>query len=234
MTVLEPGGKLNPHAAFAARTLSDPGGTNMATVADLDIIGKLNQLDELSQAEYGMSAVEVAEDPDRLRRLTGIMIKQPFGKAHPIGNHRTATGARRYWEWDTNLLVTPDEPGSPEYRMLDELRAQAGFTPTPDGFIEFTRQTETERGLFKIAALWLHDKLRGHNPKSLRRYYGAEESKKAAALLDLADMLANFALTPVYMALLPAGGFIVPILLLAAKHGYASVFDSKGTPDGEN
>ena len=196
-----------------------------------DILGALRELDELSQAEYGMALVDVVEDPDRLRRLTGIMIKKPFGTPHPIAGHGTATGARRYWEWDSAKLAHPDDASAPEYQMLQELRAHVGLRPGPRGLKDLADQADSERGLFKITAGWLLDRLRGQKPKSLRQYYGAEESKKAAALLDLADMVTNFALTPVYMALLPAGGFVVPILLLAAKHGYAAVFNSEMVPD---
>jgi hypothetical protein len=202
-------------------------------VTEIDIMGALRRLDDLSQAEYGESIVDVVEDPDRLRRLTGIMIKKPFGTPHAIGSHGTATGARRYWKWDTRKLANPD-PASPEFQMLDELRAHVGLRPGPEGFEQLADHAENERGLFKITAAWLHDKLGGRKPKTLREYYGAEESKKASVLLDLADMLANFGLTPVYIALLPAGGFVVPILLLAAKHGYAAVFDSDAVRDREN
>lgn len=42
-------------------------------MTDYDIIGGLRELDALSQAEYGVSVVDVLDDPERLRRLTGIM-----------------------------------------------------------------------------------------------------------------------------------------------------------------
>jgi hypothetical protein len=203
-------------------------------VTSIDIDAALRELDELSLAEYGVPLVEVVEEPDRLRRLTGIMIKKPFGTPHPIAGHGTMTGARRYWDWDSSKLAHPDDPSSPEYLMLDELRAFVGFPPGRQGLKDLAGHAENERGLFKVTAAWLQDKLRGQKSKSLREYYGAAESKKASALLDLADMLANFALTPVYAALLPAGGFVVPILLLAAKHGYAAVFESDTVPDSEN
>lgn len=203
-------------------------------MTDYDIIGALAELDALSQAEYGMSVVDVVDHPDRLRRLTGIMIKKPFGCPRQIGDHGTVTGARRYWVWNTERLAAPSDPLSPEYRMLDQLREHGGLGRGPVGFEALVGQAETERGLFKITAAWLHGKLQGKEPKSLREYYGAEESKKTTAVLDLADMLANFALTPVYVALFPAGGFVVPILLLAAKHGYAAMFDSDNLPDGKN
>jgi hypothetical protein len=48
-------------------------------MTDYDVIGGLREFDALSQVEYGVSVVDVLDDPERLRRLTGIMIKKPFG-----------------------------------------------------------------------------------------------------------------------------------------------------------
>lgn len=203
-------------------------------MTDEAIIRALEKLDALAQAEYGTTAVDVVEDPARLRRLTGIMLKEPFATAHPIGSGPTMTGARRYWKWDIDRLTKPADPSSPEYEMLDELRKHFDLGRGDDGLRTLVEQAEHERGLFKILAQWLNDKLRGRESKSVREYYLAKESTKADALLDLADYLANFALTPVYVALLPAGGFVVPLLLLVAKHGYKAMSEQPDEADERN
>ena len=93
--------------------------------------------------------------------------------------------------------------------------------PAPHGFEVLTYQVDTERGLFKVTALWLQDRLRGQETRSLREYYGAAESARFEALLDAADSLAVLALTPVYAAVFPAGALAVPFVLIAAKFGYS-------------
>jgi hypothetical protein len=130
-----------------------------------------------------------------------------------------------------NELARPDDPASPEYELLLALRDHYQYSSGVLGLEQLASHADSERGLFKIVAGWLDDKLRGKDARSLREYYGAAESKKAEALLDLADLLTNFALTPVYVALFAGGGFVVPLVLLAAKHGYKAVFESDEVGD---
>lgn len=200
---------------------------------DFDIASALQDLEKLSQVEYHASIVSVVDDPDRLRRLAGIMIKRSFATPKPIETQHTLTQASQYWSWDMSKLASPDDPASPEYQLLLDLRDHFSYGEGLAGLESLTGHAESERGLFKIVAGWLHDKIRGQETQSLRQYYGVEESKRSTALLDLADMLANFALTPLYVALFASGGFAIPILLLAAKHGYAAVFDSANVGDAE-
>jgi hypothetical protein len=200
-------------------------------VNDYDIVGALQELEDLAQAEYDTSIIKVVDDPDRLRRLTGIMIKRPFATATEIGTHETRTNANRYWTWEKSKLAHPDDPSSPEYELLLALRDHYHYGADLAGLEQMAGHADSERGLFKIVAGWLHDKLRGKETASLREYYCAAESRKAEALLDLADMVANFALTPVYVALFAGGGFVVPLVLLAAKHGYKAVFESREVGD---
>lgn len=189
----------------------------------------LGQLDTLSQQEYEAPFLDVMDDPVKVRRLTGVMVKAPFASAaEPSPNSKT--GARRTWVWGDGLLHSPDRR-LPEFQLLDELREWRGLGPSPGGFAVLTDQLDTEGGIFKVTALWLQDRLRGRDTRSLREYYGAAESNRFKTLFNLADYLANFALTPVYAAILPAGGFVVPIVLIAAKYGYRELFDSDDEPD---
>ena len=201
----------------------------MAELRRDEILLSLEKLEELSKEEYAAPFLEVMNDPTRVRRLGGVMIKQPF--AYCSGkNPKSATGALRSWTWDDTLIRSPDKE-LPEFQLLDSLRDWRGLGPAPRGFEVLIDQADNERGLFKVTALWLQDRLRGRETRSLREYYGAAESRKFATLLDLADFLANFALTPVYAAVLPAGAFVIPIVLIAAKFGYGQLFESGDEPD---
>ncbi len=142
------------------------------------------------------------------------------------------TGAHRAWDWDYDKLRAEPEAAGPEYQVIEAAAIQQYGGPSGEARDSLARDAQHERGLFKIVSSWIRHRLGdGDSAPSLRELYGAEESKREAALLDLADMLANFALTPVYVAALPAGGYLIPVLLLAAKHGYSAVFETSEGPD---
>lgn len=197
-----------------------------------DIEAGLKELDRLAMIEYGESIVVVADDPDRLRRLAGIMIKEPFGRASATEHRPTRTGARQYWDWDADKLAKADH-SLPEYQMLELLRDFDQLPPDEYGITVLTARTMNERGLFKVVAEWLRAK-HNRDDKSLRELYEATESPRAEKALDFADLLANFALAPVYAILFPAGAFVIPILLLAAKHGYKEVFKNDEERDSDS
>ncbi|MEM9565724.1 MAG: hypothetical protein AAGA93_24100 [Actinomycetota bacterium] len=192
----------------------------------------IDELDRLVMEEYDVGLLDVLDQPERLRRHAGVQLKAPLGAPTPIDPERSGTGAARAWEWDYDKVRDePADPG-PEYLVIAEAATLQYGGPSAQARIDLALDAEHERGLFKIVTSWIRHRLgdRDGDP-TLRELYGAEESKREAALLDLADLLANFALTPIYVAALPAGGYLVPILLLAAKHGYGALFEDGGGPD---
>ncbi len=196
------------------------------------LAGWIEELDRLVHEEYDVGLLDVIDQPQRLRRLAGVQLKAPLGVPTPIEPGRSATGANRAWEWDYDKVRGWPADADPAYVVIEEAATLQYGGPSADAREYLARDAEHERGLFKIVTSWIRHRLgdRDEAP-TLRELYGAEESKREAALLDLADLLANFALTPIYVAALPAGGYLVPILLLAAKHGYGALFEEGGGPD---
>ena len=151
----------------------------MAELTRDEIYRSLRELNRLCRAEYDAPLLEVMDNPAKLRRLGGLTIKRPFATPMPA-SPKSATGARRSWAWNDDLFDSPNRD-LPEFQLLDSLRAWRGLGPAPRGFEVLAAQVETERGLFKVAASWLQDRLRGRETKSLREYYGAAESARVAA-----------------------------------------------------
>jgi hypothetical protein len=196
-----------------------------------DIQASLSELDALSLEEYGLPLEAVLLDPSpisamRVQRLTGILLKRPFA-IESVAPASSETKARRSWPWakespDAQAAIAPTE-----FAILNELRQVGPWqerTPPP-GAREITweqlqNDVETERGLFKVLALYLNDKLRRQQGKSFKEYLEAEESRHFEAGLDLADLVFNAAVMEPIAAAIGVPTVAVGAALVAIQYGY--------------
>ena len=214
----------------------------MRTRHDLSVIqGALAELDRSSRAEYGRGLEELLADPSpdsalRLQRLTGIALKRPFAvKSSPPAH--SVTGARNSWPWapvspDTLATSAPEE-----FAILDELRKPGPWherTPPAgnaddDGRITWDQlkdDADNERGLFKILALYVDDKLKKRDTRTLREYLDADESRRFETGLDLAQVVFDWGVTPTLLTLLGVPPVAVGLALVGVQYGFKRATDT--------
>ncbi len=196
-----------------------------------EIRASLSELNSLSLEEYGITLEALLQDPSprsamRLQRLTGILLKRPF--AIPSGAPAyNETAARRSWPWASESPEVHAAVAPAEFAVLNELRQPGPWheqTP-PAGEKEITWQqfkddVEHERGLFKVLALYLNDKLRGREGKSFKEYLEAKESRPFEAGLDLADVVFSSAIIDPLAAAVGVPTIAVGVALVAIHYGY--------------
>lgn len=194
-------------------------------------------LDRLSREEYGYGIDELLADPDtalatlRLQRLTGILLKCNFAKPVPIDGSPTETHAHRAWIWKLDKFSDPRLVRTPEFEVLDELRRDlprqrnydSGSEPT---FQELTDEAEHERGLFKVLALWLDDKLKKETGRTFKEYFEAQESPRFEAALNASTLVLLTAVGPILAPFLPVPGIVVSVILIGVQFGYRSITDA--------
>lgn len=194
----------------------------------------LADLDRLCNDEYGYGITELLADPNdalaalRLQRLTGILLKRSFAHPVAIGESPTVTQSRQAWEWDLDKFNDPGLMATPEYMVLDELRRDiprqrdydSGSEPT---FRELKDEAEHERGLFKVLALWVGDKLKREEGRSFNEYFEAKESPRFEAILDVSTTVFQAAIAPVLAPFLPVPGVVVSLILIGVRFGYRSL-----------
>jgi hypothetical protein len=201
------------------------------TLSKQQIDEALADLDRLSDKEYGYGLDELLNDPDhkladlRLQRLTGILIKRSFAHSLPIGAAPTETKSRRAWKWDLDKFSDPRLAETPEYKVLDELRREMNQSEHEATFQQLTDEAEHERGLFKVLALWVSDKLKHEKGKSFKDYFEAEESPRFEAVLDVSTTVFQAAIAPVLAPFLPIPGVVVSLILIGVRFGYRSLTD---------
>jgi len=209
-----------------------------------DIRAALSELNTLSLDEYGLTLEAVLLDPSpvaemRIQRLTGILLKRPFATMSATPSY-SETGARRSWPWAQESPDARRASAPTEFAILEELR-QAGpwqeVTP-PAGATEITwiqlkDDVEHERGLFKVLALFLNDKIRKREGKSFKEYLEADESRHFEAGLDLAEMLFDSAVTAPVIAAVGVPGVAVGVALVAIQYGYRTFSDVSAARRGD-
>jgi hypothetical protein len=205
-------------------------------LSELQIRDALADVDELSRAEYGLDLASLLADPDpamasrRLKRLTGVLLKREFAHSVPLGHQPSETNARRAWVWDLERFTEPSEMRTPEFALLDELRQdlprQRGNPSLPPTFQNLIDEADHERGLFKVFALWLGDKLTRREGRSFKDYFGAREPPLFEAALDASTLAAIAALGPLIAPFVPVPAVLVSVLLIGIKFGYRSVSEA--------
>ena len=213
------------------------------------VTAALREFDELSRDEYGISLEELLLDQStlgaqRMQRLTGIVLKKKFATPVAAGSY-SATHARRAWPW----AGSPEKAASSaprEFAVLEELRKPGLWnerkpkaTPkdgAPISWDDFMDDAEHERGLFKVLALDVSDKLRSRQRKSFRDYLESKESRKFEAGLDLAMLVFDAAVTGPVLAVLGLPTVAVGVALVGIQFGYRKVTDPNEDRrgDGQN
>jgi hypothetical protein len=220
-------------------------------ISNQEIDAVLIALNELCDDEYGETLDEVRCGRDRevaalrLQRLTGILLKQHFAKPkkrtdeHP----ESRTGAKRIWTWNRRKLAAGVTGAEAEFELLNRLRGPGVWNERwdwpaaekePDGsaltWDEFINDVDSERGLFKVTALYLKDVLTKKDRKRIAEYYRAEETETLKRGLDLSVILAGAALAPLYAAV-GVPSVAVGLAIFLADIGAAKLFSEDRYPD---
>jgi hypothetical protein len=205
------------------------------TLTEEQIGRAVADLDRLCRDEYGDSygLEDLLDDPDtalasqRLQRLSGILLKRPFGQPVPLTGS-SETGSKRAWQWNTERFGDPEAQATGEFEMLDALRRSLWPDAT---FEQLAGHADHERGLYKILSLWIGDTLKRRGSRSLAEYFNADESPRMEAALDWATTLTQAGLGPVLAPLIPVPGVVVSVLLIGARFGYRSLTQAPEVPD---
>lgn len=191
-----------------------------------DYQAAVEELNTLCRSEYGVGLVELLKDPnrdltlERLRRLTGILLKQPLAEPMEIkAGEKTDTGSNYTWHWNTNRLQDPVFQSTPQYKLLSQL-------PAPGGFHELR-----ERGVYKYLALWLKDKLKSNETKGFREYLAQPESAEFGTLLNIADFASQGVIGGVLAPMVGIPSVVVSLGLIGGKYSYQKLVEEAETSD---
>jgi hypothetical protein len=198
----------------------------------------LIELNELCVGEYGMPLRQLLLDDSplaaqRMQRLTGIVLKRKFATMSP----RAAsgfTGARRSWPWVAKPEAVAN--GGRELAILDQLREPGPWNEhkpvadpkdsDPTSWKDFKDDVEHERGLFKVLALWVSDRVNARQGKSVRDYLETKETRRFEAGLDLATLVFDAAVTGPVATLLGLPTLAVGVALVGIQYGYRKLTDN--------
>jgi hypothetical protein len=215
----------------------------MATTEGLgteEIKAGLSELNQISLDEYGLGLEDLLLDPSensalRLQRVTGIALKRPFATQAPPSY--TITGARRSWPWTEDSPEDHAKIAPNEFAILNELRKPGPWNErkslagtaedlVPITWAELKDDADHERGLFKILALYVDDKLKHRDRKSLREYLEIKESPRFEAGLDLATLVFDAAVTVPVATLLGIPSVAVGLALVGIQYGFKRATDT--------
>lgn len=204
-----------------------------------EIQRSVRDLDALCRDEYSVELRTLLNDPDReqaserLKRLTGIVLKRKFGESHVIDPSAARTKSRRAWEWklerfdDANLQMTD------EFAVLDGIRQSL---PAVTGYRQarwdqLVTEADTERGLYKLLVLWVDDTWNKRETKSIKAYLAQNESAELKAALDIADFVSQQALAFALAAIVPHAEIVVALSIIAAAYGHEKITNAPDDPD---
>ena len=192
------------------------------------------ELDGLCQSEYGIGLVSLLQDRDqkpdltleRLRRLTGILLKQPFAEPTEVEpGETTDTGANYRWAWQKDRMLDPASKARPEYQVLMQLFPRYG--QGEDEQVIHALSQLAERGVYKALSLWLKDKLKGDQTKSFREYSARKESAEFATLLNIADWASQGVIGSVLAPVAGVPAVAVALGLIVGKYGYQKLVEGR-------
>lgn len=209
-------------------------------LTETEIKAALSELNKLCEAEYGIDLENLLIDKTpiaalRMQRLTGIVLKQRFAIPNPAPNY-SATAARRAWPWKDGSPETNAAGAQRELELLNQLRlpgpwnerkALAGTSDDkiPITWDQFKDDVEHERGLFKVVALYVADKVQGRAGRTLSEYLDTEESRRFEAGLDLVVLLSDAAVVGPIASLLGLPTLSVSLALVGIQFGYRILTD---------
>jgi hypothetical protein len=205
-----------------------------------EIRAALSELNRLCRAEYEIELEELLIDKSplaalRMQRLTGIALKRKFARCRRA-TEKGATGAHRAWPWKKRSPEESKAGAERELKLLNKLRMPGPWNErkplsgtsddrVPITWDEFKDDVEHERGLFKVVALYVADKVKGREGKTLREYLDAEESPRFEAGLDLTVLLSEIAVITPIASLLGVPTVAVGVTLVAMQYGYRRLTD---------
>lgn len=208
-------------------------------LSETEIRAALAELNELCEAEYGIELEELLTDKTkvaelRMQRLVGIVLKQRFSSPGSVPTF-SETNARRAWIWKDGSLEGAAGTQR-ELELLNQLRMPGPWNwrktlsgthedNIPITWDEFKHDVEHERGLFKVVALYVADKVKGREGKTLDQYLDAKESREFEAGLDLAVLLSDAAVLTPIASLLGLPSLSVGFALVIMQFGYRRLTD---------
>lgn len=217
---------------------------NAKPLTKAQIQAALDDLDAIARSEYGTSLQRLLQEKDdkgaqRVQRIVGISVKRKFAKRKKAAY--TETGAKYAWPWpDNDKPVKPIETGAKkELELLNELRKSGPWnerTVQADGrtsWKEFKDDVDSERGLFKIIALYAMDKVNKRPTRKLREYFDAEESREFEAGLDLATQLFDTGVTGALLTALGIPTLTVGVALVGVQFGFRRLTDNNRDRAGD-
>ena len=96
----------------------------------------------------------------------------------------------------------------------------------PISWNDLKDDADNERGLFKIVVLYVDDKIKGCQRRSLRDYIEADESRRFEAGLDLATLIFDALVTAPLASLVGLPTIAVGITLVGIQWGYRKLTDT--------
>jgi hypothetical protein len=205
----------------------------------------LDELDQLSREEYNQSLEELLGDPDRalssqkMARLSGIVVKRRFAQRseRPQGV-ASYTNANYLWKWED----TSTWPQGPERDLLERVRQPGPWNTIWDrersGVIArttpwpwFTDEADHERGLFKIVALYVKDKLAGEQRRTLGEYYRMNEPPGLRRGLDTATAVFDSTVLAPILGITGIPALAVAMSLMAIEYGFEKLIEPEDRGD---
>ena len=199
----------------------------------------VDELDALSRDEYGCTLEALLLDTSRVsaprvQRLVGIVLKRPFAtKSGP--NPDSETKARRSWPWKDGTPENQATLAPKELAILNEIRRPGSWHEPwrlekvgEDGTISWNDlkdDAENERGLFKVLALYVDDRLKQRDRRSFAEYLDTQESRRFEAGLDLTTLIFDTTVTAPLVSLLGIPTLAVGLTLVLVRYGYRVVTD---------
>jgi hypothetical protein len=172
----------------------------------------LQKLDDLAVADYHepLTKVASADNPkavfDRVGRLVGVTLKEPFAEPKELARPSPYTGSYRGWELVPNRFADPDVQSKWQYRTLEALLREEPESGYDAVSVEhLAMRAQHERGFF------------GYLARSAAKYIFGNTALRAQIDKSIADAKAH-GFTTKHLApdvLVQAGGLTLATILIA-------------------
>ena len=207
-----------------------------AQFTDAEMVDGFSRLGQLAQSEYGISLREMLADSDtelaelRLARLIGVLLKGRFAARRDVNYSRTHAAYSWQWQTGSDWENSLNDPANEKYAaLLTDIKETCWAERYGDAQIDpwdwFQSEVDSERGLFKVLALWLHRKIEGESTGSFDELLNADENPEFELALNSADMCSQFALGMALAPIIPIPGIAIGIGMMVSKYGYRKIRD---------
>jgi hypothetical protein len=169
------------------------------------------ELDQLAADEYHQSLAQVFAEPDkdkvveRLGRLVGVLIKEPFADVKNLSSPSSRTAAYRSWQLKDVAEFNPVAAKSPwQYLLFDRVRSE--LYPNPASFSTYglAQYAQFESGFFGLYA------------QALRKYICGDKAirKKVDEAFKAYSKIGGSLKAPTPEGLVGAGGLTLGVYLV--------------------